>query len=255
MTRKTWLTLAFIATTMAALVSLFVNRTTEIRVTSEPLKSEHGKQLEAAYGPNRYSMGPEEWIIREVLRDQRDGVFVDVGAADARILSNTYYLESVLGWSGLAVDAQATYAPDYARYRPRTKFRSFFISDVSGRQLPLYIPEQKESASSIKGWGGTPTKTIEVATITLDDLLERERLTRVDLLSMDIEEHEPQALAGFSIDRYRPKLVVIEAHPPIRQELVDYFTRHRYVLLAKYLPVDDYNFYFVPLPQAARPAS
>src|SRR5262245_35922721 len=255
MTRKTWLTLVFIATTVAAVVSLFANRTTEIRVIAEPLKSEHGKELEAAYGPNRYSQGPEEWIIREVLQDQREGVFVDIGAADARILSNTYYLESVLGWSGLAVDAQSTYAPDYGRYRPRTKFRSFFISDVSGQQLPLYIPEQKENASSIKGWSSGPTKTIQVATITLDDLFKRERIDRVDLLSMDIEGHEPQALAGFSIDHFRPKLVVMEAHPPIRQALLEYFTRHQYVLLAKYLPVDDYNFYFVPLVQAGRSPS
>src|ERR1044071_3114330 len=101
MTRKAWLTLVFMAATAAAVVSFFANRTREIHVTAEPLKSEHGKELEAAYGPNHYSMGPEEWIIREVLQDQREGVFVDVGAADARVLSNTCYLESVLSWSGL----------------------------------------------------------------------------------------------------------------------------------------------------------
>jgi FkbM family methyltransferase len=249
MTRKDWITLGLVLATVGALVGIYLGtRVTDVRVTTTPLTSDDGKKLEAAYGPGKFSMGPEEWIIREVLQDQRNGVFVDVGAADARILSNTFYLESVLGWSGLSIDAQSSYASGYARYRPKTRFRSFLISDSSDRTLPFYIPGDRERGSTIKEWSdGEPQETVQVRTITLDELLTREGIERFDLLSMDIEGHEPQALAGFSIGRFRPRLAVVEAHPPIRQALLDYFTSHQYVLLAKYLPVDDYNFYFVPL--------
>ena len=64
---------------------------------------------------------------------------------------------------------------------------------------------------------------------------------------MDIELAEPKALAGFDVDRYRPALVCVEAHPDVRQEILDYFTRHGYTVVGKYLRMDPKNLYFSPL--------
>ena len=80
----------------------------------------------------------------------------------------------------------------------------------------------------------------------MNDLLAREGTARLDFLSMDIELSEPRALAGFDIERYRPALVCIEAHPEVRQQLIDYFHRHHYVVAGKYLGVDAQNLYFMP---------
>ena len=62
--------------------------------------------LAQTYGPHRQSQYYEEWIVRDFFRDRRSGVFVDIGASDAKLLSNTWYLEHGLGWSGVAVDAR-----------------------------------------------------------------------------------------------------------------------------------------------------
>jgi FkbM family methyltransferase len=250
----------FVACSVALLVYFSPARTTAVRVVSntDELLSEEARRIAAAYGPDKYSAGPEEWILRELLHDQREGVFLDIGSADARVLSNTYYFESVLGWSGIAVDAQTEYAPSYERFRPRTRFRSFLISDKSDEVLPFYITDEKGTSSANRGWahGSTPgkdVKTVSVSSITLDDLLAREQVSHIDLMSMDIEGHEPQALAGFSIDRFRPRVVVIEAHLDVRQALLDYFTAHGYVVQGRYLWVDNANLYFTPL--AKPPAS
>jgi hypothetical protein len=64
---------------------------------------------------------------------------------------------------------------------------------------------------------------------------------------MDIELAEPSALRGFDIDRYRPRLVCIEAHPDVRQFILDYFHRAGYVVVGKYLRVDVSNLYFTPV--------
>ena len=47
--------------------------------------------------------------------------------------------------------------------------------------------------------------------------------------------------------RFHPRVVVIEAHGPTRQGILDYFTRHGYAVQDKYLQADAFNFYFVPL--------
>jgi FkbM family methyltransferase len=238
---------AFVSMSVALLVYFSPARKTEVRVTTNVTPSKEGERLAATYGPDKYSMGPEEWILRELLNDQREGVFLDVGSSDPRELSNTYYLESVLAWSGIAIDAQADYAAAYVRYRPRTRFRSFMVSDRSDEVLPFYVTEEKGHSTAKREWVQENARTISVSSITLDDLLARENVSHIDLMSMDIEGYEPKALAGFTIERFRPTVVVIEAHVEVRQQLLDYFTAHRYVLQTRYLGVDDFNYYFTPL--------
>jgi hypothetical protein len=94
---------------------------------------------------------------------------------------------------------------------------------------------------------GTIDEVREVPTIALTDLLDREGIRGFDFLSMDIELHEPQALKGFDIDRFKPRLVCIEALLPVRQQIIDYFTRHQYAIVGRYVWVDRENLYFTPL--------
>ena len=44
----------------------------------------------------------------------------------------------------------------------------------------------------------------------------------------------------------RPRLVCIEAHPRVRQEILDYFAAQNYRVVAKYLRLDVNNLWFVP---------
>ena len=94
---------------------------------------------------------------------------------------------------------------------------------------------------------GANPREIVVPTITLNDLLAANAVERIDFLSMDIELSEPKALAGFDVRRYRPQLVCIEAHPEVRQQILDYFAQNGYVIVGKYLPADEHNLYFMPL--------
>jgi FkbM family methyltransferase len=206
--------------------------------------------FKAKYGPSRNSEHAEEWIIRDFFHDRRGGTFVDVGSYEYRKFSNTYYLDQMLGWSGVAVDAQEEFAADYVKYRPRTKFFSYFVSDRSEAVESLFVPTVNNLvASSNKEFterGQFAGHERKVHTITLNDLLARARVSKVDFMSMDIELAEPKALAGFDIDRFAPRLVVVEAHPEVRQQLLDYFAQHRYRVVGRYLRADPDNLWFAP---------
>ena len=208
-------------------------------------------RLRAAYGPGRYSANEEERIIRDFFKDRRGGFFVDVGASHYRDDSNTYYLDSRLGWSGIAIDPQATLEASYRMYRPRTRFFPLFVSDSSNDTARLYMAGRGSlSASGDRDFArlfGKDVSESVVPTTTLTDLLTRLQVGRIDLLSVDVELSEPKVLAGFDIDRFRPSLVCIEAHSQVRQQILDYFSRHAYVALGEYLRVDIRNLYFTPL--------
>jgi FkbM family methyltransferase len=203
------------------------------------------------YGPDHYSEREEEWLIRDYFQDRRGGTFVDVGANHYKAASKTYYLESKLGWSGLAVEPQREFADEYKKYRPRTRFLPFFVSDRSNHTARLFLRGRKDQvASSDEAFVrtfGAPEEVREVPTMTLDDLLDAEKIKRIDFLSMDIELHEPKALQGFDIGRFKPSLVCVEGLLPVRQQVLDYFAAHDYVLVGKYMWVDLENLYFEPL--------
>ena len=208
--------------------------------------------LERMYGPARESEHVEEWILRDFFKDRRDGIFVEVGANHHQRSSNTYFLETTLGWSGVAIEPQIKFAAGYEQYRPRTVFVPLFIADVSNQQATLYVTDNDLVASGVREFTASygEVKPTTATTSTLDDVLDRLEIKRVDFLSIDIELAEPQALAGFSIRRFAPALVAIEAHPPVRQQILDYFADNHYTLVGRYWRADSHNFWFTPLGQA-----
>lgn len=200
-------------------------------------------------GRPRYSSHEEELFVRDFFADKRGGVFVDVGASHYKDRSNTFYLESVLGWSGLAIDPLAEFADGYRDHRPNTRFFPVFVSDTSDQRATLHVGNNSLFSSADRSFTDSFTnvqRKIEAATITLDDLLSSQGIERVDFLSMDIELHEPQALAGFNLQKYQPALVCIEAHPQVRQQILDYFAARGYVVVGKYLRADPQNLWFAP---------
>ncbi|MCP5043702.1 MAG: FkbM family methyltransferase [bacterium] len=198
----------------------------------------------------RYSQNEEELIIRDFFQDRREGFFVDVGCAFPVQYSTTYYLEKHLGWRGIGIDALSIYAKNWKLLRPASRFFTFYVDDHSDDIKKFYKAGVPALSSGIKDRvfnGRKLNQTeVEVATITLDKLLEMNDVEKVDFLSMDIEEAEPAALQGFDIERYAPELVCIEATPSIRSEIAAYFEAHGYARIDKYLEHDRVNWYYTP---------
>lgn len=210
-----------------------------------------------ANGPKLYSQNDEELIIRDFFQDRRDGVFLDVGCFEWQRFSTTYYLEKHLGWTGIGVDANDALRPGYVAHRPGTKFEHYVVTDTSGGEHTFYLNVGGEGISSVsRTWiveflhdffpQARPTiREVKVPAITLNDLLEKNGIEEIDFLSMDIEGHEPAALAGFDIERFGPELVCIEA-PAEPDAVLGYFDEHGYERIDRYLEHDTVNWYFQP---------
>lgn len=201
------------------------------------------------YGPPLYSQGIEETLIRDFFRDRRGGVFLDVGAGHYKDHGTTYYLEKHLGWSGIAIDAQADFADDYAKNRPQTKFFAYFVSDTSAPAHPFFVSNKWGLSSGDKDYvarQGGVAREIELPSITLNDLLDREGVKKVSFVSMDIEQGEPAALAGFDIARYGVELVCIEMQAETKQAIERYFEKNGYARVKRYSAFDANNGYFAP---------
>ena len=204
------------------------------------------QRLRERYGPRYHSAHLEEWIYGDFFNDMRGGVFADVGAWKWQDDNNTVALEQQLGWSGIAVDAVADYAEGWRAHRPRSQFIVAFVDAVDGQPRTIDIPaaapriasahDNDDMHRTYAAYQGKVRKVHPVST-TLDTVLNRAGIARLDFLSLDIELQEPAALAGFSVNRFRPRLVCVEAHPPVRQQVID-FAQHGYVVVGRYLRLD-----------------
>lgn len=195
-----------------------------------------------------YSVVAEELIIRDYFQDRRDGFFVDVGCAWPVDYSNTYYLEKNLGWTGIGIDALDDYAADWAKMRPTSKFRNYLVTSKTGgegtffKSNSLGLSSTNEALSKGKIFGAdVAPEEIKVPMMTLSDILDREGVTKIDLLSMDIEGHEPEAFKGFDIDRFAPELLVIEGQ---NKWVEKYLAAHGYRQIERYLRYDQLNRYY-----------
>jgi FkbM family methyltransferase len=200
-----------------------------------------------------YSQGQEEELIRHFFGDQRDGFFLDIGCYKYKEVSTTYYLEKHLGWSGIGVDAEQRYEAGWKEFRPRSKFFAYAVTDKSGETITFLraggVAATELDTKNLEFWQekkGFEPKKITVPTITMDDLLDREGVTKIDFLSMDINGAEPIALAGFDIKRFAPRLVHVEASPHRHEELKTYFASNGYERIEAYLKYDATNWYFTP---------
>jgi hypothetical protein len=68
---------------------------------------------------------------------------------------------------------------------------------------------------------GIETVEVLVPTITIDDLLDREGVKKIDFLSVDIHGPHPIAMSVFYIQRFRTELVQIEVHRRNREVLAE----------------------------------
>jgi FkbM family methyltransferase len=196
-----------------------------------------------------YSQYDEELMIRHFFADRRGGFFLDVGSYDWKDGSTTLYLEKHLGWSGIAIDAVKQHAKGFANNRPATTFLNYIVTDHSGGVETLYLAgpissTKQEHIRSFPDMESYQPQGIRVPTITLNDLLDKHGVKKVDFVSMDIELGEPAALAGFDIERFRPDLLCVEAGVPVRERLTAYFNEHGYERIDEYMKHDKVNWYF-----------
>lgn len=134
------------------------------------------------------------------------GTFVEVGAYDGYKFSNTYGL-AVLGWRGLYIEPVCEYAKKCRAYHAKhnAKVLTLAISNVIGMQWLQIDGALSHLTNEKTGW------PVEVD--VLDRVLLRENIPQgLELLVIDTEGNERRVLAGFSLDYWHPKMVIIETN-------------------------------------------
>ena len=157
----------------------------------------------------------EQSLIREFFENKRDGYYVEVGANHPTAGSQTWHLEE-LGWKGLLIEPLPRYFELLTKGRKGTVVQYACSSPENhNKVLRLLVAEGGHSTLNADpvALGTQGEQTIEVTCKTLDSILEQNNApTGFDFISIDIEGHEMEMFRGFSLSKWKPKLVLLEDH-------------------------------------------
>lgn len=171
-------------------------------------------------------------IVQDAFfRNTKSGVLVEVGAAHPEYLSISASFRK-RGWTVIAVEPNPAFCAlhrsmgyeilEYACSDANQDDVEFFVVDSNDQPYDggnvsfesfssLGIKDQfAELHDTVKS--RTTTKTISVSVRTLDNLLgeHHPEIDEIDLLALDVEGWELNVMRGLSIERYRPKVVILE---------------------------------------------
>ncbi len=161
-------------------------------------------------------IGQDRWVA-EVYDQKQNGYFLDFGALDGILTSNTYTLEKDLGWTGIVVEANPTSYPDVCRNRTSITINAALWSK-SREQLEMLDAHGLSSAiqhqdnDTLGDLRRSITKRhFSIDTINPTELLERHQAPElIEYLSLDIEGAEMEVLRSFDFKRFKPGLMTIE---------------------------------------------
>lgn len=197
--------------------------------------------------------GEDAWLER-YFNGKKDGFFVEVGAYDGVVLSNTYFFESI-GWTGVLIEPDAAKAAKCRANRPGSRvFECAAVASPAVNEITFYSVAGGEVYSTMNMTPAHQKRLKEydlgysetrVAAMTLDAVLTAAGAQQIDFVTIDVEEGEIDVLRGFDIERWKPAVVIIEtAHRFRSADVRRYFTRHGYVFRDS-LGVNDI---YVPFP-------
>lgn len=203
----------------------------ETQVIGSPEYIERLKRLSPS------QLGQDLWVL-EKTNYKKDGFFVEFGATDGVLLSNTYLLEKQFGWQGICAEPNPKFFNALKNNR-RCRVSDACIAKIGGETVEFILAEEygslvsyadKDMHSSKRQAYLNKNSTITLTTTTLDQLLDQHNAPKViDYLSIDTEGNEYEILESFDFKKWDIMCISVEHNfTENRNKIFNLLTKHGY---------------------------
>lgn len=175
--------------------------------------------------------GEDRWLAAnwDRLGLPERGTFCEVGAGDGIHCSNTWWLATTMKWRGVLVEPDPRVQRQLLANRPE----SILSTDAAAAEMGE-AAFHLERDQALSGLERESFDTITVNTATLTDILADCGVRELHLLSIDTEGTELDVWAGLDLNRWRPRVVIIEwrtiGKPDRTDEIIERLTADGYEL-------------------------
>ena len=167
------------------------------------------------YTKTSYSISGVDLIIDRMFSKINRGVYIDLGCNHPIKHNNTYLLHK-RGWEGINIDSDRKSIQEFNKLRKNDYNVNELVSSKKNK-IKYYFYHERSALNTVdpylvKKRKAKPNKIIYRETSTLNSIIENSpyKKSKINLLSIDIENHEHEALRSFDFNKYKIDCIIIE---------------------------------------------
>jgi FkbM family methyltransferase len=201
-----------------------------------------------------YSQCQEDIFLNEnIFKNKKNGVYIELGALDGVLYSNTKFYEDSLNWKGILIEPH----PEKFKLLQINRPNNFLFNNlVSCHKEPLefrYFVDCHAAVSGVENtlsqlhfdmffdsdnaWNKSlPQNKIFIKPISLTEIVKETNIKHIDLLSLDVEGHEYEVLQSwdFSIPIDIILIETLDVQPEKEELCRQILIKNNYKFITKY---------------------
>ena len=182
------------------------------------------------YTNKSYSISNVDLIINRMFSKIKNGIYVDVGCNHPIKYNNTYLLYK-RGWRGINIDLDKKSIDEFNLIRNKDYNIQALISSEENINKEIYFYHERSAINTVSkdliDYRNSKNEDFQIKkqlTSTLNKIIEDSPFKdkKINLISIDIEDHEYEALKNFNFNKYKIDCIVSEIHDYNQEKLEIY---------------------------------
>ena len=168
------------------------------------------------YSKKSFSISSVDLILDRIFSNFKDGIYLDIGCNHPIKYNNTYLLFKK-GWKGINVDLDNDSIKQFNLMRRNDHNVNELITSKDNEEKDLYFYHRRSAINTISKdlAEKRQTKPINIKKLkglSINTIIEESpfKNKKINLLSIDIENYEYEALKEFKFDKYNIDVIVSE---------------------------------------------
>jgi hypothetical protein len=177
--------------------------------------------------------------ILEYVGTIENGFYIEAGAYDGLLQSNTKFLEEEYNWTGILIEPSPKVFLDLQKNRPSNMNvnKCLVAPDYPDKTIKgAFDNGPMSSVNNIRNLENA--ELIEVECDTLENILDYYNVPKIDFMTIDTEGYELEVLKGMNLNKYRPIYLLIEVYEDKKDIIFNYLVENNYLLLEN---ITNYN--------------
>ena len=153
--------------------------------------------------------GEDEFLNKNYFKNKRGGTYIELGALDGVLYSNTKFFQDQLDWSGILIEPHPFKFKDLTINRPNNHIFNCLVSNISEDVVFRFFVDNYSGVSGVEetlpkehfnaffNSINEPQSRVVLKPTPLSTIVKNTNITHVDLLSLDVEGHEYEVLSSW----------------------------------------------------------